>query len=153
MRGKMDRTLRGLLAGMIAAIPMNAWSLFSFYILGQTDLRLLDWGSYVVFGNLPQNALEVVGGQLAQIFWCGFIGVLFALLIPFLTSRHLLLKGIFYGFITGFFMYAIPVIISTPILGDPTTGRAISQAVAGMVWGASLAYAFDYLDEKKPSSL
>lgn len=41
----MDRTTRGLLAGIIASIPMNAWNLFDYYFLHITQIRFLDWVS------------------------------------------------------------------------------------------------------------
>ena len=144
----MDRTMRGLYAGMLAAIPMNIWSLFSFYIMGLTDFRLLDWGSFLIFGNPPQNAVELIGGQVAQILWCGFLGILFSLIIPIITAGSLLIKGIFYGFITGFFIYVIPILLRTPILGNPTTGRVVSQALSAVIWGGSLAYALIFLNNR-----
>jgi len=147
----MDRTMRGLYAGMLAAIPMNLWSYISFYLIGLTDFRLLDWGAFIIFGNPPANIVETIVGQLAQILWSGFLGIIFSLLIPITTSKSLVIKGVFYGFITGFFIYAIPVIFRTPILGEPTTGRAVSQAIAGIIWGGSLSYISVYLSRKNRS--
>lgn len=144
----MDRTIRGLYAGMLAAIPMNLWSYLSFYIIGLTDLRLLDWGAFVIFGNLPQNIVETIVGQATQILWSGFLGIIFSLLIPITTSNNLAVKGAFYGFITGLFIYVIPIVFRIPIFGDPTTGRAVSQAIAGTLWGVSLAYVLFYLNRK-----
>ena len=145
----MDRTIRGLYAGILAAIPMNLWSYFSFYIIGLTDFRLLDWGAYLMFGNPPLNIVETIVGQLIQILWSGFLGIIFSLLIPITTSKSLVIKGVLYGFITGFLIYVIPIIFGTPILSDPTTGRAVSQAIAGIIWGVFLTYILFYLYKKR----
>lgn len=143
----MDRTICGLLAGVIAAIPMNIWSLFSFYILGYADFRLLDWGAFVFFGHQPKNLTEIIAGQVAQILWCGFLGILFSLLIPVVSSKYLILKGVFFGFLTGFIIYAIPTILQTPIIGNVSTGTAVSNSLSGIIWGYSLTYTLIYLNK------
>jgi len=147
----MDRTIRGLLAGMLAAIPMNIWNLFSYYILHLTDSRLLDWGSFVFLGNRPQNAAEVIIGQAVQILWCGFLGIIFSHLIPATSSRNILIKGLFYGFITSFFIDAVLILLQIPFFGNPTTGRSISQAISATIWGAALAYSLVYINRKIPN--
>ena len=144
----MDRFTRGLIAGMVAGIPMNIWSLTANYI-NLSDTRLLDWGAIMIFGHYPQNTIQLITGQLAQLLWTGFVGIIFSFLVPIITSRLFLLKGAFYGFIMGFVFYAIPVLLETKYLSVTSTGTAISNAISGIIWGLTLAAVLRLLNEKK----
>ncbi|HAN94869.1 MAG TPA: hypothetical protein DCQ17_04790, partial [Firmicutes bacterium] len=68
----MDRFYRGFYGGIIAALPLNAWSLFSYYILQFTQRRMLDWAGMLVFGSLPQPRLQVSMALVMQLVWSGF---------------------------------------------------------------------------------
>lgn len=144
----MDRFTRGLLAGIVAGIPMNIWSLAAYY----TDLsnqRLLDWGSIMVFGHYPQNIIQLIVGQISQLLWVGFLGVLFSFLVPIVTSQFFLLKGIFYGFITGFIIESIPFLLQTKYLAVTSTGTSLSNAISSFIWGATLAIVLRLLNKEK----
>ena len=79
----MDRTIRGLIAGIIAGIAMNIWSLTAFAIQLK-DIRILDWASVYALGRLPQNMLEEIFSLIIQLMFSGFLGIIFALIIPYL---------------------------------------------------------------------
>ncbi|PKM83046.1 MAG: hypothetical protein CVU89_02655 [Firmicutes bacterium HGW-Firmicutes-14] len=142
----MDRFKRGLAAGVAGGILMNIWDLTSYYILGLAKERYLDWASIFVFGDLPRNIPEAVYSQLTQLLWVGFLGIVFAYLIPFINSRDYLLKGAFFGFITGFVIYALPVAFKVPYLSRAEFGTVVSHFVGGVTWGTSMAYILHRLD-------
>jgi uncharacterized membrane protein YagU involved in acid resistance len=81
-----------------------------------------------------------------QVLWVGFLGVLFAFLVPEVTSRGYLGKGIFFGIVSGFIIYAIPVLFRVPNLAVFSTETVISDHVGGVIWGLTMAYVLRLLD-------
>lgn len=142
----MDRFSRGLLAGIVGGVLMNIWSLISYYILDVADRRYLDWSSVLLFGHLPTNLTEAVYAQITQLIWAGFLGVIFAYIAPEITSRAYLLKGTIWGFITGFILYAVAILVRMPYFTKISTGTSITQFLGGIIWGTSLAYTLRLLD-------
>lgn len=126
---------------------MNIWDLFSYHILNYSKLRYLDWGSIMLFGQLPKNSLQFLLGLISQFLWAGFLGIIFSFLVPLITSRTHLIKGAFYGFITGFIIYAIPVVFGTKYLSTSSTETTVTQIIGGLLWGVSLAEVLHILDK------
>lgn len=142
----MDRFSRGLIAGMAGGVLMNIWNLISYYFLNMADRRYLDWASVLIFGHLPTTFTETVYAQITQLIWAGFLGTIFAYVIPGVTSRTPLLKGTIWGFITGFILYAIAIIVRMPYFTRISTGTSISQFIGGIIWGLTMAYTLKLLD-------
>lgn len=148
----MDRFTRGLIAGTAGGIIMNIGDFFSYSILHYSNLRYLDWASILIFGGRPNNSLETLFSLIAQLFWSGFLGVIFSFITPAITSRGYLLKGAFWGFISGFLIYAVSVLLSMPHYNDLTTGTAVNQIIWGIIWGISMAYFLKLLNKKSIQS-
>ena len=82
-----------------------------------------------------------------QIFFAGFLGVVFAYLVKQITSRGFILKGAFFSLITGFFIYAVPTFFKIPVLSDLTLRNVISNHLGGVLWGITTAYMLQRLDQ------
>ncbi|MDW7674028.1 MAG: hypothetical protein SCK28_05770 [Bacillota bacterium] len=144
----MDRFHRGLIAGIAGGVIMNILSLYSFHILNFTDRRFLDWSSVVMFGHLPNNFIETIIALFAQLLWSGFLGIVFAYFIPLVTSRGYLIKGAFFGFITGFVLYGISILFKLPGFTVVSTNTVLSQSIGGVIWGLVTAYTLYLLDNR-----
>ncbi len=144
----MDRYFRGLLAGIIGGIAMNLWSLVAVFGLQWEIIRFVDWAGIFLFGDLPRSHLQGVMSLVMHLVFVGFLGVAFAFLIPQVTSRGYQLKGLTFGVITGFFIYAIPTMLQMPILAEHSTATVTSNTVGGIIWGLTMAQALRYLDRK-----
>jgi len=144
----MDRFTRGLVAGMVGGVVMNAWDLTSYHLLHFSKQRYLDWASVLIYGNLAKDFPGVTFALISHLFWVGFLGVIFAFLIPHITSGKYLLKGGTFGFIAGFFIYAIGIAFKMPVIINRTTGTAISQFLGGTIWGIVLAATLQWLDTR-----
>jgi len=142
----MDRFFRGFIAGVVGGLIMNAWSLFSFHILHFTDRRYLDWASAVLYGHLPSSTFEAVYALIIQILWVGLLGILFAFLVPTITSRGYLLKGLIYGLSIGFLIYAIPTLLQMPELAETPVKTTVSDHIGGFIWGLTMAYTLHRMD-------
>lgn len=145
----MDRFLRGLISGVIGGVVMNIWSMTSYYFFHFSNRRFLDWAAVLIFGHLPSNIYETLLALLTQILWAGFLGILFAYFIPVITSRDYLLKGAFWGFISGFIMYALAILLNMPYFHAVSFDTVLSQMIGGILWGLTLAYTLERLDRVK----
>ena len=142
----MDRFYRGFAAGIAGGLAMNAWSLFSYYILNLTEQRFLDWSSIILYGGLPNSVFQAVYAQIIQLLWVGLLGILFAFLVPVVTSRFYLGKGVLYGLLLGFIIYAITTLFRVPNLVIFSTTTVLSNHIGGIIWGLTMAYVLRRLD-------
>jgi len=142
----MDRFYRGFVAGVVGGLAMNVWSLFSYYILNFSERRFLDWASMIIYGSLPTSTFQIVYAQIIQLLWVGLLGIIFALLIPAITSRFYLGKGVIYGLMSGFIIYAITTLFRIPNLVIFSTTTVLSNHIGGIIWGLTMAYVLRLLD-------
>ncbi len=141
----MDRTFAGIIAGITGGIIMSIWSEISFS-LGITSYRYLDWSSVMVYGTLPQNVYEAILAQIMQTIWSGFLGVLFAFILPVIGYKGQLLKGIFYGILLTFFLYAIPSLFQIPYLSQINFHTFLSNTTGSVIFGFVLAYVLSKIE-------
>ncbi|EEG77327.1 hypothetical protein [Dethiobacter alkaliphilus] len=144
----MDRFFRGFTAGIVGGVAMNLWSLIAVFVLNLEILRFVDWASILLFGDLPANHAEGAVALFIQLLWVGFLGSIFAFLIPQVTSRGYLIKGALFGVVSGFFIYAIPILFQVPILREHTLATVLSNITGGIIWGLTLAQTLHWLDRK-----
>ena len=142
----MDRFYRGLTASVAGGVLMNVWSFFSYHILHFSNRRFVDWISIIVYGYLPENLEQILYALLLHLLWVGFLGIIFAYLIPGITSRGYLFKGLFYGVIVGIITYGIPTLFKTPYLAVVPFKTSISNHIGGAIWGLTMAYTLRLLD-------
>ena len=145
----MDRFFRGFTAGIVGGVLMQIWSFFSFHVLGLTKLRFMDWAAIIVFGEQAETILEAIFALFAHLLFAGFLGMVFAFLLPQVTSRLYLLKGVLFGIIVGFFIYAIPMLLQTPRLTQATLGTALTDHIGGVIWGLATAYTLARLSRRE----
>lgn len=142
----MDRFYRGLLAGIIGGVAMNVWSLFSYHILHFSNRRFLDWAGVIMYGHLPKTTFQAVYALTTQLIWVGLLGILFAFLVPKVTSRSYLGKGVFYSLSMGLIIYAIPRLFKIPELIITPTTTVISNHIGAIIWGLTMAHVLRLLD-------
>ncbi|MCR6545705.1 hypothetical protein NVS47_09320 [Dehalobacterium formicoaceticum] len=143
----MDRFFRGFAAGVLAGIPMNIWDLFSYYYLHFSDLRYLDWSAVTIFGHLPHSMGELVFALFSHFLWVGFMGTIFAYLIELkITSRLYWLKGIIFGYVAGFLIYAAGIALKMPHIMTRSLDSVITQFIGASIWGFTMAYLLHRMD-------
>lgn len=146
-----DRLTRGLLAGVLAGIPGILIALTSRFVLHTTTLLYSDFAAILIYGKKA----ETIGGHLFSglvvfMFW-GFLGILFAYLIRYVTSKNLILKGMLWGGMVWFLAYAITLLFKVPGLLIIPVKTAVSNFVGGLIWGGLMALTYGYLDRKVKS--
>ncbi|MCR6544392.1 hypothetical protein [Dehalobacterium formicoaceticum] len=148
----MDRTICGLLAGIIAGIAMNTWNLFDYYVLHLTEIRFLDWFSVLQTWAKPENGLQAVISLILQtMVWDGFLGIVFAHLVVLITSKAIVYKSALYSALLWFTFKVIINICQVPFLSgpgeQPFSGR-MSNLLAIFIWGIVLGLVLKKLDQK-----
>lgn len=137
-----DRFVNGFLAGLLGGITMSILNLISFFALGIAELLYLDWASVLIFGYRYATTLEAVIGQIGQLFFSAIMGILFAFLLPFVSSRYYLFKGFVYGLVVWFGAYAITTLFKVtpliPIKADTVMSNMFTASVYGLVLAETL---------------
>lgn len=144
----MDRAIKGTIAGFIGGSSMQVWDLFSYHLLNFGSFRYLDWAAMMIYGEPPQNIFEIIMSFTMQVIWAGLLGVIFAFLIPKITSQNYLYKGIFYGLIVFFIIYAIPVLYQVPNLYRTGPNTQFSHFIGAIIFGATITLTLRWLDNK-----
>ncbi|SDH87507.1 hypothetical protein [Desulfosporosinus hippei] len=132
-----DRVYQGFIGGVLGAIVMNLidWTM---YLIGFHQERLFDWASIVVFGRLQSGTGELIFAQIAQVFFSGFIGILFYYLI--VNNHKLLFKGWVFSVLVWFFLYGLAIGFELPHLKDRTLLAGISHFISASAFGLTLSY-------------
>lgn len=137
----MDRTIRGLVAGIIASIIQNTWNLIDYYFFHITKLRFLDWVSVLISWERPENNFFAIFCLVLQILWDGFLGVIFVHLIGLITSKSLIIKSTIFGMILWFVFRVIVNLFRVPILsGIQHFPGGYSNFLAVVLWGITLGF-------------
>ncbi|HWQ71628.1 MAG TPA: hypothetical protein VN370_04820, partial [Desulfitobacteriaceae bacterium] len=143
----MDRTFRGLLAGMAAGLIMNLWNLADFYLLKITQIRFLDWAAVLITWSKPADSLATIFSFTIQLLWDGLLGILFAHLLVSITSRGIIIKSAYFSLMCWFIFIIIVNLFRVPFLsGVQSVPGAISNVFAVILWGISLGFTLKRLD-------
>ena len=144
----MDRTFKGLLAGMIGAIPMNIINLI-LYGTNLTKKRFIDWASIIMTGGLPDDLNSMVYSCFVQILWSGFLGIGLAFLLPLISSKGYFIKAALYSFLIGFIFRGLVVLFGITELSIVPTLTSELNSISIILWGLTAGFVLYKLDQLK----
>ena len=104
-----DRLVAGFLAGVAGGIVMNTYVQIAWF-LNVTQVRYLDWAAVLLYGHRPHGVGDAIFAQIVQIVFTGILGILFAYLIPLITSRYYLFRGFIFGLSVWFLIYSFTLL-------------------------------------------
>lgn len=142
----MDRTFKGLIAGTISAVFMNAINLIFFYIFNLTKVRFLDWASIIMLGSKATTLPAAIYALIIHIFWTGALGIIFSYLLPEITSQGYLIKGGLYAFLLTFIFRAIVKLYNISFLSPISFQTSLTNTTSAFLWGITLAFLLKKLD-------
>jgi len=142
-----DRYTNGFVAGVIAGTVMSLLNILSFK-LNFAQIRYIDFGAIITLGSQPNTFLEDIIGFSAHIAFTGLLGILFAYIIPIITSKHYLFKGVSFGIFVWFLTYTIPLLFKVPHLSKISASTALSNVITASVYGLILAYTLETIDKR-----
>jgi hypothetical protein len=135
----MDRFIAGWLAGIAGGILMNIWSFVSYHLLQFSQHRFIDWSGVMLYGEIPNSTAEILVALIMQLIFAGFTGALFAILLPLVSGRHHLLKGVIYSLTVTFIFFSIPTLFREPIFSHTPVDTVISNNIGAIIWGLTTA--------------
>lgn len=142
----------GLYSGMSAGVAMDLWGFLVKDYLHISTRHYIDWTSGVLYGYLPANWYEFLFAFVAHLVWTGFLGIALSQLLHRSSSRHFLLKGTLFGFLIGFFIFGIAILLRMPDFTKIPFRTSITNATVGIIWGlvtAKLLVGFESRSVKK----
>lgn len=142
----MDRFMRGAVAGFVAGVVKDIWTLGSKF-LGFGEISFIDWMAVMEFGRLPNESLHLVLATFSHLVILSALGVGFAYLVPHIETGYLVAKGIMYSLIVGTILYVIPILYKMPYIGRPGADTALSNLIGSIIYGALLAVVLQRLSK------
>lgn len=143
-----DRFMRGALAGLAGAIVSMGVSLFLIFVLKFGTLRFYDIGGTFIYGRKPVSLPEIAFAEFAHLVVSGGVGVLYAFLMPRISSRYNLAKGVMIGIATWFAVYAMTVLFKVPRLQHTSLESSLSNVISSAVFGLVMAATLGWLDNR-----
>lgn len=143
-----DRFTRGFLAGLIAGTITLPWGLISKYLLKFSEMMYSDFAAFLIYGKKLETLIEMIFSQLVVFGFWGLGGVAFVFLIPYITSKNLILKGLIWGAFIWFSSYVVTLLFKVKGLEIIDVNTSISQLIGAFIWGGALAAIIKYLDKK-----
>ena len=142
-----DRFTRGFLAGILAGVPTFFFNIGAFYF-NLSTLRWADFMGLYVMGRKPIGLGETLFTIIAVYIFLSFLGIIFAYLIPKISSYNYLLKGWVFGVSIWFIAYAVTMLYKVPELAFIPLKTVVSSFIGGSIWGISLSYILKWLDNR-----
>ena len=142
-----DRFTRGFLSGIIAGIPTFIFSLIAIP-LKWTTLRWANFAEIFIFGRKSINLMEEIMSSVAVFLMCGMLGVIFAYIIPQISSANYLLKSWVFSIAFWFFAFVLTVLFKVPGLIIIPGKTAIINFLMATIWGLSLGYCLKWFDSQ-----
>ena len=144
----MDRFYKGFFSGVSGGVVANLWSFFVKDLLHLSTRNFVDWTAVIIYGALPTTWYEFLLAFCTNLLWTGFLGVVFAYLVPYLTPQGYLFKGAFYGFLVGFLVFSTGILLRMPFFTIIPFRTAFGNAIGGLLWGIVNARILFWLDRK-----
>lgn len=142
-----DRLTRGVIAGIAGGIVMSVID-YIFYALGIVEVLYLDWAAVLIYGYRFNTTMEAVIAQFGQFLFSGIMGIIFAYLLPLVTSVNYLFKGMLFGLIVWFGSYALTLLFKVTPLIPIHADTVLSNIVTAIIYGLVLAQSLHWLEKK-----
>lgn len=131
--------MRGLLSGLGAGALAYLISLIA-GALNITELRFVDYTSYLVFGSLPDTTLDFIVASFVTILFSCILGTIFVILLQYTTKSHLYIKGWFYGMTAWWLWYSLLTMTFAKEMQEISGMTSISNMTSSSVYGITLVY-------------
>lgn len=142
-----DRITRGFIAGIISGIVPFALNFGSYYI-NFTTARWSEFMGVLLFGSPPATIGKVIFAVIAVFIFLGFLGTIFALTVPLVSSRSYLLKGFMYGTAIWFISFSATTFFQIAELQAPPLKTAVTNFISASLWGIMLGLTLNWVDDR-----
>lgn len=89
---------------------------------------------------------EIIFMLVVQFGFFGVLGVVFALIIPHLSSKHLIFKGAIFGLTIWFILFSLPFLLRIGHLEVFPLKSVVVHSVSAILYGMTLAFILKWVD-------
>ena len=142
-----DRFTNGFVSGFTAGLVPWAinWSLQAL------DINTVVWVDFMglfILGRGPQDVAEIIYMLIMQFGFFGVLGVVFALIVPLISSRRLIFKGAVFGLSVWFILFSLPTLFQIGQLEVFPLKTVLVHSVSSILYGVALAFILKWVDNK-----
>ncbi|TCL65924.1 hypothetical protein EDC14_101654 [Hydrogenispora ethanolica] len=134
-----DRFMNGYVAGVVADIPIVILDMLS----GLFHLDKFDYIHFVTifaFSERNPNIWETLFALMIQLFFAGVLGVAFSYLLPHISERYFYSKGLIWGVLVWFMIYAVDIIFKIEDGLKMDFRTAVTHFILSVIWGWLMAW-------------
>ncbi|HLV08705.1 MAG TPA: hypothetical protein VKY40_00705 [Halanaerobiales bacterium] len=142
-----DRFYNGFRAGTLGQIFSFIFNSFS-RLLGFSTFLWAEYMSLFIMGQKPEQTFEWIFFIIVQFGFLGFLGAVFALIIPAISSKHLVFKGVIYSSVLWFVINSLPYIFQIPDIKTTTFADVVSNLIGAFIWGAAMSLILKKIDNE-----
>lgn len=146
-----DKYANGFVSGFCGGIAAAATNLSLILGFNYGELKFGDFAGVLVFGHFPRGFWESVIAYIAYAGFAGTLGVIFSYLVPVLSSKYLLFKGLHFGIGVWFISYAITLLFKVPDLEDIPLKTAVTNLLASSLYGLIMTIMLRWLIKRQPA--
>ena len=144
------RVKKGLTAGLVAGLAMDATEDIAYYFFRQPRIRSFDWVSITFTRKRPFTTREISLARAGHLVFTAALGGIFALIVPRAGKENLAAKGWLWGVVVWCVSQTVTSALKLPLLSRPGVASRVQHlmlaSVYGLVLGAGLAS-----NQKNPS--
>jgi hypothetical protein len=134
-----EKLIRSFVAGVIGGIVKDIVDFIFYYLLHFGNYRYLDFAAQILYGTKPHFWWDSIFAQFIELIFCGFLGVLYYVLIPKETNKHYLIKGWLYGVSIWLFLCTMGMIYKIPYFTKTPWQTTNADFITSSIYGISMA--------------
>lgn len=142
-----DRMTRGIIAGAVGAIVQDVYT-FGARMAGFTKIEYEDFAEILFFSKPIPGFFPSFFGLLGHLVWDIFLGIMFAYLIKYTSSRFYVLKGLVYGSFIWWMIKVACTLFRIPVLASMPSRQVGVYLIGAMLFGLVVAYTLKLLDTR-----
>lgn len=142
-----DRFVAGAVSGFLGAAVQITYG----YItcdLGLTDRSFHDFGKVFIMSSPDKGIFSDFVGIISSLSNGVILGIIFAYLIYFTSSKFYLIIGAIYGIAFWHFFLGLGTMFRMPAFGVIPAGESFATLIGSIIYGLITAYMIKILDEK-----
>ncbi|HEX3033445.1 MAG TPA: hypothetical protein VHS59_14635 [Bacillota bacterium] len=143
-----DRFTRGWVAGACGGL---LGGLFSFlpYAMGLSTMRITDWSAIMSYGRVsPFSSADQAYALFVLAVSTGFIGIIFAYLLPLVTEDNLYFKGWTIYLVPWWMIYLLTGLAKTAGTVNLSVMTTLFDGIAVSIMGLGTVASYRLLDPK-----
>ncbi len=144
-----DNFIPGLVVGGISGTLINFVDIVLIDLLKFGQIRFMDYAGLLAYGRQFQGFPENLLAFFLQVGLSATLGVLFIYIIDRVSTKYLLLKGIFFALNFWYFIFALVLLFKVPYVLVVSFKGAAENLLSSLLFGVFLAESYQMIYLRK----